>query len=45
MCHAQAHIKSALVGASVTIPIKDGKLVSLITNNVEMLDFRLTYIV
>jgi thiamine phosphate synthase YjbQ (UPF0047 family) len=27
----QAHIKSALVGASVTIPIKDGKLVSLHT--------------
>lgn len=25
---AQAHIKSALIGASVTIPIKDGKLVS-----------------
>lgn len=24
---AQAHIKSALIGASVTIPIKDGKLV------------------
>lgn len=24
----QAHIKSALVGASVTIPIKDGRLVS-----------------
>jgi thiamine phosphate synthase YjbQ (UPF0047 family) len=24
----QAHIKSALIGASVTIPIKDGKLVS-----------------
>lgn len=23
-----AHIKSALIGASVTIPIKDGKLVS-----------------
>lgn len=22
----QAHIKSALIGASVTIPIKDGKL-------------------
>lgn len=26
----KAHIKSALVGASVTIPIKDGKLVSTI---------------
>jgi hypothetical protein len=25
---AQAHIKSALIGASVTIPIKDGNLVS-----------------
>lgn len=24
-----AHVKSALIGASVTIPIKDGKLVSL----------------
>lgn len=27
----QAHIKSALIGASVTIPIKDGKLVSFNT--------------
>lgn len=25
---AKAHIKSALVGASITVPIKDGKLVS-----------------
>lgn len=25
----QAHIKSAIVGASITIPIKDGKLVSI----------------
>lgn len=30
--YLQAHIKSALVGASVTIPIKDGKLVSLCTS-------------
>lgn len=27
-----AHIKSALIGASVTIPIKDGKLVSTNTS-------------
>lgn len=27
----QAHIKSVLVGASVTIPIKDGKLVSSVS--------------
>lgn len=30
-----AHIKSALVGASVTIPIKDGKLVSGILHTAE----------
>lgn len=36
----QAHIKSALIGASVTIPIKDGKLATGTWQGVWYLEFR-----
>lgn len=38
--HLQAHIKSALVGASVTIPIKDGKLATGTWQGIWYLEFR-----
>lgn len=37
----KAHIKSALVGASVTIPIKDGKLVSTISPKLALVLMRI----
>ena len=36
----QAHIKSSLIGASVTIPIKDGKLATGTWQGVYLLEFR-----
>jgi secondary thiamine-phosphate synthase enzyme len=36
----QAHIKSALVGASVMIPIKDGKLATGTWQGIWYLEFR-----
>ena len=36
----QAHIKSALIGASVTIPIKDGKLATGMWQGIWYLEFR-----
>ena len=36
----QAHIKSALIGASVTIPIKDGKLATGTWQGIWYLEFR-----
>jgi secondary thiamine-phosphate synthase enzyme len=36
----QAHIKSALVGASITIPIKDGKLATGTWQGIWYLEFR-----
>lgn len=36
----QAHIKSALIGASVTVPITDGKLATGIWQGVWLLEFR-----
>lgn len=38
--HAQAHIKSALIGASVTIPIRDGKLATGTWQGIWYLEFR-----
>lgn len=37
---SQAHIKSALIGASVTIPIKDGQLATGTWQGVWYLEFR-----
>lgn len=36
----QAHIKSALIGSSVTIPIKDGKLATGTWQGIWYLEFR-----
>lgn len=36
----QAHIKSALIGASVTIPIKDGRLATGTWQGIWYLEFR-----
>ena len=36
----KAHIKSALIGASVTIPIKDGKLATGTWQGIWYLEFR-----
>lgn len=36
----QAHIKSALIGASVTIPIRDGKLATGTWQGIWYLEFR-----
>ena len=40
MPNPQAHIKSALIGASVTIPIKDGKLATGTWQGIWYLEFR-----
>ena len=40
LIEVKAHIKSALIGASVTIPIKDGKLATGTWQGVWYLEFR-----
>lgn len=40
LTRTQAHTKSALVGASVTVPIKDGKLLTGTWQGIWYLEFR-----